>query len=512
MAPKPNLPDDCRRATGITVTSMRYRMAPRHRERGAFAIMSVPLLVLIVILCGLALATGQLYNRKVELSGITRAVALAAAKELNGTSAGIISAQTKAKQTAELFTYQYGVSIIWNDAALTFSTTPARTGDWRPSSGISDASAYYFAKVDISGLDVQVSTVHPLIMPIFSSALSTITVNSSAVAGRASINAIPVAICAMSDIAADQRSNTGLTDNELVEYGFRRGVSYDLMRLNPKDITPARFLINPVAGPGMSSSSFDISISGPFACTGTMWMPELQSSTIHVTSLPSTSPLNSVYVQLNSRFDDYTGNLCSPNSAPPDTNVMPYPNDVNNGARWMNPTPGSRAAVTTTERGRLETVADIPPPGSTITGLSAASFGPLWAYTKAVKYSATVPSGGYTPFTTGDWGKLYYKTGLSAQSNYQNTPYSPPVGTLNPGTISSPSPSRKNFATSNSRVLYVPLLSCKDGVPSGSNVTATVAGIGKFFMTVPATADTLIAEFAGAVQGNQLTGQVELYP
>jgi len=39
-----------------------------------------------------------------------------------------------------------------------------------------------------------------------------------------------------------------------------------------------------------------------------------------------------------------------------------------------------------------------------------------------------------------------------------------------------------------------------------------VQGIGKFFMTVPATQDALIAEFAGSLPDQQLTGPVELYP
>jgi hypothetical protein len=72
-----------------------------------------------------------------------------------------------------------------------------RAGDWRPSSGITDASAYYFAKVDTSGLDVQIGSVHPLIMSIFGASADTIEIDDSAVAGRASINAVPVAICAM---------------------------------------------------------------------------------------------------------------------------------------------------------------------------------------------------------------------------------------------------------------------------------------------------------------------------
>jgi hypothetical protein len=58
-------------------------------------------------------------------------------------------------------------------------------------------------------------------------------------------------------------------------------------------------------------------------------------------------------------------------------------------------------------------------------------------------------------------------------------------------------------------VLNVPLLRCP--VPAGAPAPAEVVGIGKFYMTVRATNDVLIGEFAGLVRQEQLTGQVELY-
>jgi hypothetical protein len=57
--------------------------------------------------------------------------------------------------------------------------------------------------------------------------------------------------------------------------------------------------------------------------------------------------------------------------------------------------------------------------------------------------------------------------------------------------------------------LNVPLLSCP--VAGGSNVSATVLAIGKFFMTVPATSTTIHAEFAGVVPEQSLGGPVELF-
>jgi uncharacterized membrane protein len=108
----------------------------RRRERGAFAIMFVPLLLVIIAFCGMAIDAGQMYNRKVDLSGMAKAVALAAARELNGTDAGITAAKTRARETAEALKYQYfedGVPFTWNEAALSFSTGSARNGEWIPS-------------------------------------------------------------------------------------------------------------------------------------------------------------------------------------------------------------------------------------------------------------------------------------------------------------------------------------------------------------------------------------------
>jgi Flp pilus assembly protein TadG len=519
MAPKRNLLRAQLHASREASGGQSNRKMRRcNRERGAFAIMFAPLVILIFALCGIALDGGQIYNRKAELSGLAKAVALAAAQELNGTTDGITAAQLKAKETAESYTYQYGMSIVWEDAALQFSTTSARSGEWRSGSGVTDASGLYFAKVDTSDLHAAVGTVRTIIMPMFSSEFRDVKINEIAIAGRASINALPLAVCAMSEDPAAERTNTGLTETELVEYGFRRGVSYDLMQLNPKATTPARFLINPAVAPDMSSKPFDRSTIGDFMCPGAMWTPRLQGGTLLVSELPTTSPLELLYVQLNSRFDDYTGSLCSPRSALPDSNVMPYPYDKTGGAPWMSPTTGNQAAVTTTERGWLETVADVPPPGSTLSGLTAGSYGPLWSFAKAVKFSSYTlgvpePTSGYAIFSTGDWEKLY-KTGLSANSTYpaaaKSTPYSP-IGSSNPKTIKSPDSTRKDFAVPMRRVLNIPLLSCAT-VPSGQNVTATVKGIGKFFMTVPATKDTLIAEFAGTTYEQFLTGPVELYP
>jgi Flp pilus assembly protein TadG len=477
----------------------------RAKEDGAFAIMFVAVLIVLIGFVGMAIDVGPMYNRKVELNNMAEAVALAAARELDGSAAGIGNARNAAQTAAQRMSYQGNIAFQWNDAALSFSNSPARSGTWSSvASAQGNPQGLFYVKVDTSGLDAAAGEVHPVFMPILSSALGTVAVGDSVVAGRTSINVTPIAVCAMSPDAVSERTVTGLASTELVQYGFRRGVSYDLMQLNPSGQTPARYLVNPVVAPGVFSSVFDTSLIGQFVCTGSMWVPSLAGGSMRVSPLPASSPLSALATQLNSRFDDYSGGLCSPNGAPPDYNVKQYAYDKVNGAAWMNPGTGRAAALATTSRNKLETIADLPDPPA---GTAAGDYGPLWANAKAAKYAATEPAGGYATFATSDWAKLY-KSGPSAVSY--------PSGSLTPYQASNginyvkPNPSRLEISTDQRRILNIPLLSCP--VPAGANVQASVLGIGKFFMTVPATSDKLIAEFAGLAPSKSLTGNVELYP
>jgi hypothetical protein len=487
----------------------RVTFPPSYRQGGAFAIMAVPLILLMIAVCALALDLGQIYNRKVDLNGFAKAVALSAAHELNGTSAGIASARARARATAESLKYQYfnsGNSFTWNDAALTFSTDSSRTGTWVDGSS---PSGLYFAKVDTSALAPASGQVSTLLIWILSPSQSTVQLSDSAVAGRKQISVAPLGICAMDPTPAVARTNTGAPATELVEYGFRRGISYDLMQLNPNGTSPVSYLINPVIAPGVYSSTFDTSVIGPFMCTGTMWVPRLSGGAVRVSPLPSTSPLAGLYSQLNTRFDDFSDPHCDPYGAPPDFNIKAFAYGTTGGASWMVPATGSAAALTTTSRGKLETIADLPSPPA---GTTAGSYGPLWTFAKAAKYPSYVslgspePASGYATFSTGDWPNVY-KLGPTA-SGYPS--FSTPYLAASGSNYRAPSAANLSISTLQRRVLNIPLLSCP--VPAGSNVPATVLGIGKFFMTVPATADTLIAEFAGALAEQSISNQVELYP
>ena len=58
------------------------------------------------------------------------------------------------------------------------------------------------------------------------------------------------------------------------------------------------------------------------------------------------------------------------------------------------------------------------------------------------------------------------------------------------------------------RLLHIALLACP--LPAGSDVLAQVRGIGRFFMTAPASNGVLSAEFAGLANEGSLIGPAEL--
>lgn len=507
-----------------SIPSDRRRRVPgtlRRQQRGAFAIMFIPLLIVMLGFCGLALDMGRIYNRKVDLHGMAKAAAIAAARELNGTPAGITAAKNAARETVERLRYQHfgsGLPFTWSDEALSFSASSSRSGTWTASSSASGATAaqvadLHFARVGTDGLAPEISTVETFFIRVLANSLREVRISDSAIAGRTTLTIVPIGICAMSPDAATVRTATspsGSTLSELVQHGFRRGVSYDLMQLNPNGTQPLRFAINPAAAPGTTSSTFAIPALAPFVCHGSAWIPRVTGGRLHVSELPSPAPLASLHAALNTRFDQYASATCTPNGGPPDVNIKAYAYDQAGVVRWMSPSSGSPAALPTTERGRLETVADLPTPPS-----SPGSYGPLWAYAKAARapspLGSTEPASGYSTFTTNDWSSLY-KSGPTA-SGYPGSPPTPyQSGLTSSGNYQPPRAANRPLETPRRRVLNIPLLSCSSTAPSGSNAEATAVGIARFFMTVPATEDSLVAEFAGLLPEDRLSGQVELFP
>lgn len=470
------------------------------RQRGAFAVMCAALMPLLLAFCGLALGLSQVYNRKVELQGMARAAALAAAAELNGTSQGIINAGDKAADAASKFKYNYGTSFTLPSAAISFSDAPLAGADWKTAGGAQAAPTnIYFVKVDTSQMAATVGTVIPFFLQFVAQSLSTVQLSEHAVAGRSGVKVTPLAVCAMSSQAGAARGT------ELVEYGFRRGVGYDLMKLNPDGTSAENFVVDPTVAPGATAAGYHTSaaVVGPFVCTGTMWMPRISGGNIQVTR---DFPIASLYKQLNSRFDDYTGNYCNPNGAPPDINIKSFTFGT---VAWMNPAQtqqnASMSDTQATAAGKRQTISELPQP---LDSTFKSKWGPLWAYAKPAKFASYVagqaePPTGYATFATTDFATLYptapstsgYPTAIQG-----GTPYKYNVSF----------PTHKSLAEEGRRVLYIPLLSCP--AATGTNIDATVLAVGKFFMTVPATASSVSAEFAGIAPQQSYAGGVELFP
>lgn len=452
---------------------------------------------------GMALDLGRLYNRQAELQAVADSAALAAARQLNGSAAGIGNALAQAAAAVTTARYQYHQRAIgWRDAALRFGSTAQ--GGWVDAAGAEAAAGQlWFARVDAGALAPDPGLVERLFMRVLSPALASARVQALAVAGRVAIDVAPLAVCAMSTAPAAARANPGPPANtELVEFGFRRGIAYDLMQLNPDGSSAVSFLIDPFTPPGAAAAPGNMATAlvGPYVCSGQLAMPRVSGGALTV-SRPF--PLAQLYNQLNSRFDQYPGALCSAITAPPDSNIKSYL--YASAVPWMSAAPGGQGAQPTVSGGRLWTVADPLPAPS---GNTAAMYGPLWAYARAVPYSAYVagaaePAAGYATFVPADWATLYGPGAPVAKSSY-------PGGVLTPYRVSTGStaqaPSAAHRGVAGRRVLNVPLLACP---VSGS--TASVLGIGRFLMSVPATATALYAEFGGAVPESALGGTVELY-
>lgn len=478
----------------------RLRQQPMHQQRGAIAILFAVLLLLMITFMGLALDLGRIYNRKVELQSAADSAALSAAEKLIGTSLGIDAAVTAAAAAVAAKKYAYEKSsFTWSDASLSFSVSP--TGGWMHASAAKDApEGIMYARVDTAELGSDASKVDNFLMQIVFSDLASSATSAIAVAGRSAINVTPLAVCAMSSIPAAARAPSA----ELVQYGFRRGVGYNLMNLNPDGPSARNYVINPIdaAGAGASPSNTSNEIVGPFVCAGSMPMVGVLKGQI---SVSHPFPLASLYQHLNSRFDQFTSGVCNYRSAPPDLNIKPYVYNASNS--WMTVTPAGQTAAALTDAGKLMTVADPSPlPGSN----TAPAYGLLWSYAKPVPHAAYLaspvePPAGYGAFDEALWPALYAPGLPKPKSAYpDNGPY------FSPGVNHHTAPSAsRGKGLRHRRVLNVPLLQCP--VAGGSNASATVLAIGRFFMTVPATSTAIHAEFAGIASEQTLGGTVELY-
>lgn len=458
---------------------------------GSFVVMFGLLLFFLVASLGLAIDVAQVYSRQSELQAIADSAALAAAAPLDGTAQGVTTALARARAVTEANRYGYGKLVPgWSDAALQFAAS--QDGPWL-SPATAAAAGLRYARVDTGGLASAPGRVDTIVLALLAGAEHTLLTSARAVAGPRFINLAPLAICAMKPAPAASQARGSL--HELVEYGFRRGVGYNLLSLNPGASTPVSYLVNPLAAPPLAPRPDALApgVLRAFMCSGTLALPALPAG-LGLYVAPIAAGQFAYAEQLNSRFDLYPGaQPCSQVSAPPDVNIQQY---LPSGPSWMASTPDGTSAANASDRPPLQTVADLP---AATAQTSAASYGPLWAYGPAARFDGGA-------FGTADWSELYpvpagaAAVATSAAYPYPltSTPYSRGAGAF------LTRPAAGHTGQARRRVLLVPLLQCPPAQP------AQVLAVGRFFMTAAASATALSGEFAGLAGAAELAGPVGL--
>lgn len=485
------------------------------RQGGAVAIMVGFSMVILVGFLAMVIDLGHLYLTKTELQNAADAAALAGAKELNSSAAGVTNAINKAVDIAHRNSYDFSKPV---------ATTAANLDIWvcsSPNNCTVLASTAAADTTNVTAADKTFLKVHTRnrniaawFAPIWN--ILNVSTYGMAVAGRYVANITPLGVCAVDEL---HKTLSDAVTGELIEFGFRRGLSYNIPDLNPlAGLSQDPFWINPIdVPPSCHPSNSSTSFNNPFVCAGKAAV---------ITTLPTTVWINtgvsaSLEKALNSRFDDFTGSPCDPVTAPPDTNVREYrctdtsnpencdnnrmPTqsyaDINLPKDWMAP---SNSTTPTRHAILIDTVTKKPK----ISPDFNAEYGVLWTYNRAVH---AVPIPGTSDYKAGspfnadntDWGLLYNGGTINTDptTGYPSSvaPYNQTSGKyfLGPPT---------HTGTPNRRVLNVAIIACEAGAVGGGGPCGTqlsVIGIGKFFLTRGANLSgsgnsRIVGEFAGS--------------
>lgn len=473
------------------------------RRRGSVSYLYLLMLTPIIGLVGLAIDLSFAYTRRAEMQTVADTAAMAAARELNGTVAGITDAVTEARTIAQRQTYSLVRPIVWDDSAVRFSDSPHKPdSDWLPAGAINAAAArnIYYAKVDTSELGDQ-GSVDVMFSRILGVTMDKMTVVARAIAGRTSVQVTPLAVCAINNTEISTRTivKPPANEQELLQFGFRRGVSYNLLNMNPHGPNPVSYVVNPLDFPNQPEtvSNRSVAIVEPFVCAGSIATSNLRRDARVYVGEPFPTAL---VAEFNSRFGD-TDSSCNRVAAPPDRNVKDFRTYYIGW--WMTSVANINGGAEpyTVGAGKL-TIAD---QSSSIVGINKTSYGPLWAYSKAVKYNGAAPGGVGAAFSTADWKYLYPVGPATAELStpYPDTSAGPYFATSAP---------HRDVPTGVSmalrRVLHIPLLECP---VSGSS--ARVLAVGRFLMSSRADAavPAVYGEFGGLATDAELSATVGLF-
>lgn len=546
------------------------RRPPICKQSGAVAVVTAFLLLFVLIAVGgLALDLGRLYIIKSELQNLADAAALAAAKDLDNSATGVSNGYSAATTITAKNKYNFDAALVLATSNFEYSETP--DGPWYSyTDTTTNPAGRTFVKVNtcsggVCSADSSYQSVGTYLMRILGN--NEMRTMALAVAGRYVMAVTPIGICAPDPTRRAASYNYG-TFTELVEYGFRRGMPYNVFALGSLGgASSDPYLINPINSPpnACDASNSSANKTAPFMCTGNSAVLPTGSGQVYANSGMSAV----LDTPLNSRFNYFpSSSQCDPASAPPDVNIREYPchgngtNCVRNTANALDVTPpmdwmDSRAGdftypnqqdikVTTSqpytpqyalphEATAVNSTKVWP---STVSGSSRvttqatyAEHGVMWAYAPPVQSNgstvitpaqANSTIGSNTPGTD----KLMYGTKGAATDYIDATKYPTtagsgfPAGTT-PGPYNQTGNSNYYLAPSgrsgerDRRVLNLVLIDCsKPPVGSGACGKMDAVGIGKFFMLTKAdfsgSPKKLFVEFTGLVEPIP-TSEVKLY-
>ena len=486
----------------------------RHQQHGAVLIVFGLSIAVLIGFLALVIDLGRTYVIRTELQNAADAAALAGAKELNQSLAGVTSAVAKAKAIAlqNNFKFSTPVNLDTLNATISVGSCPDDGSCTMvlASTVTTDALAAgkTFLKIAIQSGGLAT------FFGGFVGSTSTSTYGN-AVAGYFVLDITPIGVCAIDLFKGGIRPS--LAGNELTEYGFRRGIAYDLMLLGDVAGSSTPYLLNPVDVFGVTCSNSNSSASAavPYLCSG--------SSTVAV-KVPgsvygSTGFQASSDKALNSRFDNYQGNTCDPSVAPPDINVKDY-TIVGGGATGLIGNPRDWTDPGFNNYPSQQSISIDPATHKPFPNPTIDQYGALWSYSRAVKAvgtspNATAATGAAANFSLTDWPTLYAGNkadvfGTVPRLGYPNTippnppfptgtlsaPYSTTAGTWNGNYFSAPSHTGKR----DRRVLQVAIVNCPTSSGNNCGATINILSVGRFFMTTKSNVPTsLVAEFDGLV-------------
>jgi len=195
---------------------MGNRIGHAKSQRGATAVLAAICIVVLVGILGLVVDLGIVYARKTELQNAADAAALAGARELDGTLAGVNAARAQAIAIAALNRSDFGgTPVAIADINIEFAPTPA--GAWVGLAAAQGSPAdKWFVKVDTAGLAQ--GTRPTWFVRVLDVALASTTASGLAVAGRTVCEGLPIFACKLG------ASTCSPTDPE--NCGYTVGQSY----------------------------------------------------------------------------------------------------------------------------------------------------------------------------------------------------------------------------------------------------------------------------------------------